>query len=202
MKVGEKMGDIWEPNKLILFLAFFIPGFISIKVYQLLIATETSDFSKSLAEAIGFSSLNYATFFWVIPFLHYHPLFYLQYPFIYYFGIFLIVLVTPLLWPFLYVEVSKLKIFRKHTIGPIKSAWDHQFGKKESYWVIVNLNTGDKIGGVYSENSFASAYPRKEQVLLEEEWIINNGKFIKKVPWTKGILIPCDAIKSIEFYNK
>ena len=61
----EKM-NIWEPEKIILFLALFMPGFISIKVYELIVATKHREFSKSILEAIGYSVLNFAVLSWLI----------------------------------------------------------------------------------------------------------------------------------------
>jgi len=40
--------DIWQIDKLVLFLVFFIPGFISIRVYDSLVPSERRDLSKSL----------------------------------------------------------------------------------------------------------------------------------------------------------
>lgn len=193
--------DIWEINKLALFLLFFIPGFISIKVYQLLIASEKIKFSDAIAEAVGFSSLNFAFFSWAIILIHKYKL-YESYPFLYYLISFLIIFITPIIWPILYVYISRCKLFRKYLISPIKSAWDFYFDKRKSCWVIINLKTNEKIGGIYSSKSFSSSYPCKEQIYLEELWQIdNNGKFIKKVDRSSGILISFEEIKSIEFYN-
>jgi hypothetical protein len=69
--------------------------------------------------------------------------------------------------------------------------------------VIINLKNGEKIGGVYGPNSFASSFPRKEQVYLEQLWQVDkNGKFIQAMIQTNGVLVSIDEIKTIEFYNK
>jgi uncharacterized membrane protein len=47
--------NIWEIDKVFLFLVLVLPGFISIKVYSNLIASDKIDFSKSLIEAICFN---------------------------------------------------------------------------------------------------------------------------------------------------
>jgi hypothetical protein len=49
-----------------LFLIFFIPGFITLKVYDLLVSAEAPDFSKSLFDAVAYSSLNFAALLWLI----------------------------------------------------------------------------------------------------------------------------------------
>lgn len=74
--------NIWEPEKLILFLSLFMPGFVSIKVYELIVATKRHDFKNSLLEAIGLSVLNFAALSWLIlvistpNFYKSHPVFY------------------------------------------------------------------------------------------------------------------------------
>ncbi|MFW6275603.1 MAG: hypothetical protein ACOC2M_03110 [bacterium] len=55
---------ILEANQLIAFIVFFIPGFISMKVYHLMIASDKINFSNAVGEAIAFSSINYAAFSW------------------------------------------------------------------------------------------------------------------------------------------
>ena len=58
--------DIWSAGKLALFLIFFLPGFISMKIYDLLVPGEPRDFTKSLLEAISYSTLNFAALFWLL----------------------------------------------------------------------------------------------------------------------------------------
>jgi Family of unknown function (DUF6338) len=50
----------WTQDELLLFLLFFVPGFISIKIYDLLVPTERRAFQSTLAEAIGYSAVNFA----------------------------------------------------------------------------------------------------------------------------------------------
>jgi hypothetical protein len=60
------MADLFTANKLILFLLFFVPGFISIKIYDLLVPGVRRDFSKSAYDAISYSAINYALWSWLI----------------------------------------------------------------------------------------------------------------------------------------
>jgi hypothetical protein len=46
---------------LALFLIFFVPGFISLKVYDLLIPSEARDFTKSVFDAIAYSTLSFSS---------------------------------------------------------------------------------------------------------------------------------------------
>ena len=50
----------WMQDKFLLFLLFFVPGFVSIKVFDLLVPDERRDFQSAVSEAIGYSALNFA----------------------------------------------------------------------------------------------------------------------------------------------
>ncbi|MHC4253939.1 MAG: DUF6338 family protein, partial [Planctomycetota bacterium] len=62
--------DIWSLDKLVLFLALFVPGFVSIKVYRMLIPSARREWTSDLLEAIGFGFLNLAVWAW--PLVHIH----------------------------------------------------------------------------------------------------------------------------------
>jgi hypothetical protein len=193
--------EIFETNKIILFIIFFIPGFISMKIYHLMIASEKINFSEAFGEAIAFSSINYAALSWLIIVIYKYDLmneyFILFVPLVIF-----IIFIAPILWTILFVWFTKSKKLRKFILSPIKNPWDYYFEKKNSCWVIVNLKNGEKIGGVYSYNSFSSAFPRKEQIYLEQLWEIDlKGNFIKKQNRTDGIIIFGDEIKTVEFYK-
>lgn len=193
--------NIFEPDKIILFIIFFVPGFISMKIYHLLIASDKINFSNSLSEAIGFSSINFASFSWLI-YLMYRYNFIENYLTLYILINLFIIFIAPILWTIIYVKFAKSNRFKKYILNPIRSPWDYFFEQRKSYWIIVNLKNGEKIGGAYSENSFSSVYPHKEQLYLEELWELNDdGSFKKKKNRTKGVIILGDEIKSIEFYE-
>ena len=101
--------DIWEPEKIILFLAFFMPGFISIKVYELIVATKRHDFSNSVLEAIGYSVLNFTVLSWLIILIS-SPDFNKNRPILYFICIIIIFFIFPTIWPLLFIKASKLKI--------------------------------------------------------------------------------------------
>lgn len=191
--------DIWQKDKLLLFLAFFIPGFISIKVYDLLVPSEKRDFSKSIFEVVGYSSLNYAFWSWLI-FLMHTGGFYNDHKVWYFLFVVLIMFISPLIWAVLFFKLSSWSFVSKYIVHPIKKPWDYVFGKRESYWIIVHLKDGRKIGGRYDTNSFASSYPSDEQIYIEDLWVLDeNGQFIKRVDDTKGVIVFGSEILSVEF---
>ena len=193
--------DIWDIDKLFLFLVFILPGFISLVVYDFLIPSIKRDFSKSIIEIICFSTLNFIVLS-ILIYVNYQYDFYHSCLFLFFPSLLIIFLVMPALWPIIFIKISNTELFKKYFIHPIAKPWDYFFGKKEAAWVIVHLKNGKMIGGLYSKDSFASSYPDKEQIYLEEVWRVdNNGAFISKVDRTKGIVIIGEDISSIEFFN-
>lgn len=49
-------------NEIVIFLIFFVPGFISMKVYNLFRANDKINFSESIGEAVSYSAINFAIF--------------------------------------------------------------------------------------------------------------------------------------------
>ena len=183
-------------------MIFFVPGFISMRVYTLIVPAERHDFSKQLFDAIAFSSINFALLAWPIYLIHSNE-FPTSHPIYYYFLTLLILFVAPVVWPFLLYKIMSSKFFKRHFLDPYPRAWDKFFALKQPLWVIVHLKSGSKIGGVYSGNSHTSAYPSSEQIFLEEVWTIDpaTNKFISKKPRTGGLIINKDDFSYLEFYK-
>lgn len=146
--------DILSLNQSIIFIIFFIPGFVSIKVYDLLIANEPRDFSKSVLEVVTYSSINLALLSWLI-WLISRGDFYIRHPLCFGVLCFIILFVFPVIWPLVYVRLLEWPSLRKHIIHPIKRPWDWFFSQNKSVWVIIRLTDGTKIG-VYFLNNLIS----------------------------------------------
>jgi len=188
-------------NNISLFIIFFLPGFISTKVYDLLISTDRRDFSKSLFEVIGFSTINFALLSWLI-YLNIVNTFWTTYPILFILSVIIIFFIFPSILPIIYLKIIQTKYFSKFIISSLHKPWDFIFSKRQAFWVIINLKNGIKIGGKYDENSFSSSYPSKEQIYLEEVWKLDSeGVFLGPIERSKGIIILGDDISSIEFFQ-
>lgn len=195
------MDDILEINKFKIFLLFFIPGFISLKVYQLFVASEKIDFSKTIFEVMGYSSFNFAFFFWVLVLIHQNN-FYDFHQTWYFIIMGILLFVMPVCWTLLFIWITKHSKLKEFVLNPIKGAWDYYFDSRQAGWVIITLKSGKKVGGVFGNKSFASAYPREEQIYLEQEWVLGaNDTFIVKKERTNGIWVHGKEIETIEFYK-
>ncbi len=192
--------EILKVENIAILTILFVPGFIYLKSYRLFIAETRTDFSKDLYEAIGFSFLNLIFFAYPIYLVHKNDLIEKN-ALLYFLVIISIVVAAPIMAAFIFSKISKKKWFGKFMINPTKSAWDSFFSNRESYYVIVTLKNGRKIGGKYGLNSFSSTYPNPQEIYLQEVWKLNeNNGFEEIVEKTEGILITEQEISTIEFF--
>ena len=190
-----------DPSNILFYLIIFTPGFVSLRVYDLLVPSTKRDFSKSIFEILGYSFFNFAALFWlVIPlfsnsFYNDHRFWFIV------FGL-ITFLIAPSIWPFLWLKLTTFDLVNRFIINPIPKPWDFVFGKKEEFWVLIHLTDGSKIGGRYSGKSFTSSYPSPEQIYIEETWKLSEtDAFLEPVERSEGALVSADNIKLIEFYR-
>lgn len=193
--------DIWAADKLLLFIAFAIPGFISLKVYNALIPSPSKDTSQQLLDAVAYSCVNYALLFWPIYEIetsqtkNLYPSTYMAF----YAGV---LLVAPIIWACLLRWLRTTQIFQGVLPHPTEKPWDYVFGQRKAYWIIVTLKDGTQIAGRYDSASFTSNAPHPEQLYLQETWVLNDdGGLERPKQDTAGILILSNEISTIEFFN-
>ncbi len=193
--------DIWEIDKLFLFIAFVIPGFISIKAYQVIFPGTERATADQLIDAIAYSSINYALL--IFPILAVESgtmrdscrfLYYSFYIFVLFFA--------PIVWVLLWKYIRTRDFFQRNAPHPTAKPWDYVFAQRKSYWVKVTLKDGTVIAGRYGDKSFASSAPAPEQIYLEQTWVLNNnGGFERAKNDTAGVLILSSEISYVELRN-
>ena len=113
------------------------------------------------------------------------------------------VLVTPPIWSYLFLRLTKAKWISSLIVSK-QNPWDWFFSKREPLWVIVELTDGRKIGGVFSTGSYASSYPSEQQIYLEKTWAIDeNDHFLPdgEINRSKGIIISGKQIFLLKFFS-
>ena len=194
--------NIWELDKLYVFIMFVVPGFVSLKFYDLLFPNIVKDSSKQVIDAVTYSCLNYAILFLFIVKVEKSSLSTSHtnlYLFFYFFVIFIFPLVIVLIWKWL----RSTDFVQKNAPHPTAKPWDYVFSQRKTYWVKVVLKNGTVIGGRYSNQSFASSAPAIEQLYLEESWILNNnGGFLRKKNNTAGVIVLSSEISYLELRNE
>lgn len=193
--------QIWDLDKLALFIAFVIPGFISIKCYQLLFPGTERSTADQLIDAIAYSSINYAILFLPIILVENSGI-KISHIYIYYAFYALVLFVAPILWVFAWKYLRTRDLFQRNAPHPTAKPWDYVFGQRKPYWLKVVLKDGTTIAGRYGPKSFASSAPADEQIYLEESWVLNEkGGFVREKNKTAGVLVLSKEIAYIEFRN-
>ncbi|MBU9818172.1 hypothetical protein J1781_25425 [Rahnella sp. C60] len=193
--------DIWDKNKLLIFILFVIPGFLSMKIYSVLHPNARLDTSKALMDVVSYSCINYA--FWIVPIYFIESNHYFSSAsFSYYLFYIFVLFISPIVLTVFFVWMRSWRWLSKKLPHPTGRAWDYYFGLRKPCWIIVTLSNGKKIGGKYSGLSFSSSAPEPEQIYLEENWVINDDGGLERVRLdTGGILILSKDIESIEFFE-
>jgi hypothetical protein len=193
--------DIWDANQLLLFIAFVIPGFVSLKTYELLLPGAPKESDKLLIDAVAYSSINYALLLWPIYTVETHKVresdpnaYVLFYVFV--------LLIAPIAWACVLKKLRTTEFFQRSMPHPTAKPWDFVFAQRKPYWAIVTLKDGKKIAGRYDSASFASSAPAPEQLYLEENWVLNDdGGLDRPRTETAGILILSSEIVTVEFFK-
>jgi Family of unknown function (DUF6338) len=194
--------DALTPSSVILFLAFVMPGFLSMRVYGLLHPIDRINLKDNILEAIAFGIANFAIMSWAIfmlidvssvalPSLRLYVL------------IMLVFFVAPIAWPVVLHFGLRLLARRGIILQRYATAWDDVFLRREPYWVIVHLKDGRRLGGRYGGKSYATLYPNPGHLYLEELWRLDDrGAFLERIPGSKGLILRPDDYHLIELFGE
>ncbi len=195
--------EVWSADNIAInlyyFVLFFIPGFIIIKLKDLIFEVSERDFSKSVYDAIAYSAIHYAVFGYLV-YLLVNSNLSQNNPFWFWIWAVFLVIILPAIWPTLFY--ISIKFHRASNIHFRKRPWEIIFHEKVCYWTIVTLKNGSRVGGKYDINSLAASNRDGNELYLEQVWKISEtGQFLKPIDYSEGILILKDEISSIEFFG-
>lgn len=223
--------DFFTFDQIVLFLAFFIPGFVSVKVYDLLVPGGQRDLEKSLYAIIAYSAVNYVVLsplgmlvnggqFTALSWLTILTSpgdIYSKGGLLYVILLAAVVFGFPALWPYVFHKLSLWSVVSRHIVSPIHRPWEWVFGgyatkgERTGYWVIIHFKDGKKIGGIYGPNSFASTYPDEEKIYLEAIYPVTkdgtfavdqNGNIEPVSEGTKGMIVSCKDVLAVELLGE
>ena len=200
------MPTTWDA--LAILVLFLVPGFIGDRLLSASIIRVKRDAAETVLSVVLWSVVNYTLCL---------PVVWLaltqQFPKYGYLGLVLpgvfVLLVAPVLEALSLTKVvgpSKIaRIYRAFglTVHPIPRSWDYVFSRGISYFVLVTLTDGNRIGGLWGSNSFASSYPvDDEDLYLEQLWRLGqDGEFEEPFPLSAGALVRRSDIRYMEFFT-
>jgi Family of unknown function (DUF6338) len=187
---------------LVLFIYFVVPGFVMVKAFDLIVPTERRSFGDSIVEVISYSFI--VLVIWIWPLIgilslegNIHPVSYYGLLFV---TTILIAFVTPAFLAWRFYKSRTVGFLRGKTPHPAPTSWDWFFEQGKIYWVRFHLKDGEKLGGYYGANSFATSFPNTQQVYVEELWRLDEeGTIVQQVTGTRGAIINKEDCELIEF---
>ena len=173
-----------------LFIAFFVPGFIIVSVWEYFVPSERSDWQSRIPQVVGYSSLYYAFAlgpYFVIP---------SPYKLSYLYGA---VFLLPILVGVAIALIGGAAITAKR--GAQETPWDQLFGRvasdsafKNGVYVQVQLKDSTAVTGYFGAKSHASAFPNSHELYLQRVFEPDvSGNLVPASPET-GALVDCSEI--------
>ena len=191
-------------------LMFLVPGFIiDFCLKRFIPQREAADNNHNILYYLCWSSVNYGIWAWLI-YLIYASEYFMNHPVRIAVASGFIIFLSPIIVSIIVLIGYKkgflqfisriLKLNIKH---PTPTAWDYKFNSiDEKKWVIVVLDDGSSVGGIFSHKSFASSIEGERDVYLEEVYLIpSNDINWQAKPRSNGMLIKGNSIKLIEFID-
>lgn len=191
------MDNFLESDSIQIFILLVVPGLISMHVWRLLIATPQVEWASAALEAAFYGALNFALTLPLIILIHQDG-FPQRHPYIYA-GLGLVVLfVAPIVWPLLLKLLLNTPVMRGLQL-PYPTAWDFFFEQRLPVFVLITLQNGRMIGGLFGPESYAASYPRDGDIYLECMYHVNsNGVFGQPVAGSRGVLVRKEEYSHIE----
>jgi hypothetical protein len=190
--------DFVTREQLPLVVLLILPGFISTKVFDLLVPGEARDAGRQVLEAMTYGLLNFGLWYVVLAdvLLPVRD----SAPWVFRLGIVGIFVVSPILLAVLVNAVLRWRGLHRWVRHPIPTAWDFFFWRRQPGWVLIRLKSGLLLGGLFGPESFASSYPHRD-LYVQETWHLDeNGQFLSPVPQSKGVLVSMADCETLEFF--
>jgi len=192
-----KLDDL---SSILLFVFFFLPGFVSLKVWSLFFRQKKADGKSLTYDCIFFSIVNFGLLSPVsLPF--FISGWYKDHPVLTGFFVLFYCVVAPTLWPILWKFLINKKFMYRFIQLPYPTAWDYFVGQRKSCFMLVHLNDDSMIGGHYGENSYASTWPDPPSIYLEKVFKVKpDGTFGEEIADSFGLVLSKEDYKYIEFF--
>lgn len=184
-----------------IFMLVVFPGLISIHVYRLIMPARPLDWANALIQGLFYSTVNFVLGFPILYLLVFgsDPV---EHPGRYFVAAVLVLLVTPVLWPIAVVGALRSRRFPKRVQIAYPTAWDFLFDAREPVFVLVHLNNGALLAGLFGPESYVGTYPNDGEMYLEAVYGMNADREIgEELPNTRGVLLHRSQYSYVEFIS-
>jgi hypothetical protein len=176
-----------------------VPGFVAMKVYDLLVPSERRNWTDSVLEVFAYGTIQFALTYWA---LDWFAGVVGGRPWLTRAAMTTYLLVVPSILGIGAYGILRWERMRRWVRHPARSGWDYFFGQRKKCWVLCHLKGGEVLGGKFGDRSLATTYPDRMDIYIEEVWRISpEGKLTERVERTAGAYIRMDDCRMIEFFD-
>jgi hypothetical protein len=162
------------------------------KIISLKVPGKSFNLKDKIYESLAFSLINFIVFSWLLAIENNDYRI---------FTIIIISLVGPVLLSFLYIKIVNSNFFKENFDIQTPTAWDEYFSRREEFFIIVHLKSGEKVCGYFGSNSYASSFPNNGELYIEKLFKYENNKIGDIIEYSKGVIIQKDSYELIEFID-
>ncbi len=194
------MDKLTLPSIGLIVLAVF-PGLVSLQMYRLLMPARPLEWKDALLQGLFYSIINFVLLAPLVVFLG--DLSHLdRHPLTYWSALGGVLLVGPILWPFLLRLLFRWKWLQSRIHLPYPTAWDYFFESRDPAFLLIRLKDGKSLGGYWGPGSFAGSFPNDGDIYLEAVYSLKeDGTFGAPIDGTRGALIRKDQYTCIELFG-
>jgi len=200
------MPDFKSVENLQLILLFIVPGIVALFVRSRFIAGRVPSTKENLLVYVVLSLFYYSfTIFFIEPALS------IREPWIAQALVWiLLILIGPAAFGFILGVAAQKEWFTRFAnklgltiVHIIPAAWDWRFSSvpRDGVFIMVTLTSGERVAGLFRDNSFASSDMGERDLYIEEEYTVTDEGVWESRPEKVGILISAKEIRYIEFWN-
>ena len=192
---------------LIVVIAFFMPGFIAGKVFELCFPRHEVPERVRLLEYLTLSFVNYACLSWLVVLVVRGALWETE-PVWFAFCTAVVLLLSPTVLGFAIALGTERRWFQRmarrcgiqapHHIG---TAWEWFFRKHPNsrWWVLIRLRSDIMVYGFFGWNSYMGNIPGQRDLYLEKECKLDKHGKLEVIEDSGGIYLRCADIEAMGF---
>lgn len=193
-------------SQVLILVAFFIPGFILVRVKRLSYPSAEESLQGMLLDSLTLSCIVHglASPIWYWCYASGIPT---RRPIVFGLVVFAILFAIPVLLGLLYSLVAASAGARwlrgfLNIPEPLPTAWDYYFRNRPGCWVRVILKSGQVIAGLFGPSSFASSFPQRQDLFLEKLLSLDeDGMVAGWADYSAGALVKMEEIERLEFFE-
>ena len=182
---------------------FVVPGFVMNAAFSSIVPQRSTSEQSTLFRFIAFSFFNLTLWYWLF-YDWFEEKLWIEHPVRWIIILFIFLVVVPYVLGFIAGIISSKEWLRSlvqklgvNTVHPVPTAWDYTM--RDANWVIVTLKDETMFYGLYGGDSLASSVPEERDIYLQKTYSRNRYGNWEPNERTKGVWIPKEEIKHIEF---